>query len=510
MIKLTLKRKLGANQIPAHLTTLSVSWLNNQFKALAVHRGTIIGTWERPGDTDGAGNFEGFIREAIQHTGYHGQTVTLLLAHPRLVQQLVDVPPVKGAALHKVIQRQAQQQKVFAGEAAWASQVSPPGKGLQRVVLHLFPRLLLNQLIQGCKRNGLHLTAVIPPSAVLHHQLSQLPLDQEEVAFLAAETAGSTSLVVGRSDGQIMLARTLQGTWNEEPERLALDLNRTILFANQQYPGSFTKGLWLFGAGAEDQGEPLQRNLQLPIHISPVFFESFYWATEALKLRPDLAPNLISPELQKAPQRKVFAKVVAACTGLVVIGALAASGYFIFQAQQEEQNIKALKAQMTKWENKREDLKALDKELTNKKTVVRVVLGERPPPIPAYMLAYLPEAVPSDLVVTNFQIQRQGEDGLYRMHLAGTLQQGEKRPNPPSPTDSITSLKGRLEGPPFHIKLIERDARPEKPGAQPAKAAGTNSSWFDRFDSLNSMAPSTPAVRNPVPVDHFEIDGVMR
>ena len=79
--------------------------------------------------------------------------------------------PVKGAALQKVIQRQAQQQKVFAGEAAWASQTSPPGKGLQRVVLHLFPRLLLNQLIQGCKQNGLHLTAVIPPSAVLTNAL---------------------------------------------------------------------------------------------------------------------------------------------------------------------------------------------------------------------------------------------------------------------------------------------------------------------------------------------------
>jgi len=276
MIKLLLKRKLGANQIPGHLTTLSVSWLNNQFKAVAVHRGSVTGTWERPGDTDGAGNFDGFIREAVQQTGYHGQTVTLLLAHPRLVQQLVDVPPVKGAALQKVIQRQAQQQKVFAGEAACASQISPPGKGLQRVVLHLFPRLLLNQLIQGCKRNGLHLTAVIPPSAILHHQLGQLPLEPDEVAFLAAETVGSTSLVVGRSDGQILLARTLQGTWNEEPERLALDLNRTILFANQQYPGSFTKGLWLFGTGAEDQGEALQRNLQLPIHISPVFFESFY------------------------------------------------------------------------------------------------------------------------------------------------------------------------------------------------------------------------------------------
>src|ERR1051326_3019233 len=509
MIRFGLKRKLGGNQIPGHLTTLSLSWLNNQFKAVAVHRGTVVGTWERPGDTDGAGNFDGFVREAVQQTGYHGQTVSLLLAHPRLVQQLVDVPPVKGAALHKVIQRQAQQQKVFAGEAAWASQTSPPGKGLQRVVLHMFPRLLLNQLIQGCKRHGLHLTAVIPPSAVLHHQIGQLPLEPDEVAFLAAETAGSTALVVGRSDGHILLARTLQGTWNEEPERLAVDLNRTILFANQQYPGSFTKGLWLFGAGADEQGEAVQRHLQLPIHISPVFFESFYWATEALKLRSEFAPNLISPELQKAPQRKVFAKVVAACTGLVVVGSLTASGYFLYQAHQEQANLKALTLQTTKLQQKQVQLQALDAELTRKKQIVKLVLGDRPPPVPAWFLGYLAEAVPSDLVVTNLQIKRQ--EDFYRLHLAGTLQQGEKRPNPLPLTDSIALLKSRLAAAPFHVKMLDDGKIEHAPIAEPPpKAAGTNDAVPAWLNKVSKLVASRLSGEKPVIADHFEIDGVMR
>src|SRR5437868_4163721 len=99
MLSLVKKRKLGASTIPAHLTTLSISWLNNQFKAVAIHRGTVVGTWERPGETDGPDRFDAFIREAGQHTGYKGQNVSLILAHPRLVQQLIDVPPVKGAAL---------------------------------------------------------------------------------------------------------------------------------------------------------------------------------------------------------------------------------------------------------------------------------------------------------------------------------------------------------------------------------------------------------------------------
>src|ERR1051326_8699571 len=204
MIRFGLKRKLGGNQIPGHLTTLSLSWLNNQFKAVAVHRGTVVGTWERPGDTDGAGNFDGFVREAVQQTGYHGQTVSLLLAHPRLVQQLVDVPPVKESSVLKVIQRQAQQQRIFPGEAAWTSQMCRSGKGAQQAIMHLFPKVLLDQFAYACHRNGLHLQLVAPVSAILPRQLTLLPLEKGELALLAAETGDSTTVVIGRSDGQVL------------------------------------------------------------------------------------------------------------------------------------------------------------------------------------------------------------------------------------------------------------------------------------------------------------------
>src|SRR5258708_36925913 len=120
MLNLTRSRKISTGAIPAHLTTLSVSWLNGQFKAVAIHRGAPEGTWENPAQAEAGAVFEVLLRQAVEKTGFRGQTVSLLLAHPRLVQQDVDVPPVKGAALNKILQRQAQQQKKFPGEPAWA------------------------------------------------------------------------------------------------------------------------------------------------------------------------------------------------------------------------------------------------------------------------------------------------------------------------------------------------------------------------------------------------------
>src|SRR5215831_2665750 len=150
------KRLLGgqsraqAGEIPSHLTTLSIGWLNNRFKAIAVHRGMIEGTWEAPEEVKSPENFGELIKEAAEKTGFRGQTVSLILGHPRLAQQLVDVPPVKRGAMRKILQRQAQQQKIFTGEAAWACQPCLPGKTMQQAVLHLFPKLMLAQLVAGC------------------------------------------------------------------------------------------------------------------------------------------------------------------------------------------------------------------------------------------------------------------------------------------------------------------------------------------------------------------------
>ena len=505
MFDFSFKRSIASDAIPRKTTTLSVSWLNNQFKAVAVHRGRVEGAWERPGLSDGPGNFELFVREAVARTNYRGHSVSLVLAHPRLVQQLVDAPPVKGAALQKIIQRHAQQQKVFPGEAVWASQTSPYGKGLQQVIVHLFPRQVLTQLTQGCRRCGLDLTSVLPPSAVLHHQMTQLPLDENEVTLLAAETGGSTNLVIGRSDGQILLARSLPGTWNEEPERLALDLNRTILFANQQFGSSVVQGVWLFGPGAEQQCQVVRDHIQFPVTASPVAYDPFYWATEALKLKPEHTPNFISLAQQKAPQRRVFARVVAATTIIAAVAALGTALYFSRQAKLEAASVRKLNDRLIKLQARRAELQALDAEMERKKQVIRLVLGDRPPPTPAWLLGYLSEAVPPELVVTNFFIKR--EEDYYRVTIAGIPQQALRQPAKQSMSASVAELENKLARGPFHLHIREA-VQTNAPAPGPVvEIANGSPRWLSHIASSVTLKQEKP---KPTVADHFVIEGVIR
>jgi hypothetical protein len=502
MLKQILPRTSGSTAIPGHVTTLSVSWLNSQFKALAVHRGVVEGTWEHTGPVAGVEQFEALIRDAVQQTGYHGQTVSLLVAHPRLAQQLVDAPPAKAPALNKIFQRQAQQQKLFAGEAAWACQPALSGKNEQRVVMHLFPLALLNQFMQGCQRNNLYLTSVVPASAVLHYQLRQLPLDPGDVAVLAAETGSSTTVVIGRSDGQILLARTLSGSWDEEPERLALDLNRTILYVNQQYGVLINSGVWLFGPGAEEHCPVLQRQVQLPVQTSRVEYSPVYWATEVLKLPRAFSPNFISPTRQKAPQRHALARLMVAVTVFVVLASLSLTVFAYYHARQERANINVLTGQIHRLETRHSALEQRNFRLAREDQFASLIIDERPSPVPVWFLGYLSEVVPSELVITNFHIKR--EEGLWKVQMAGTLQGATLRPAPGTLSNALTLLKTRLSKGPFHVKILS--------GSDGEKADGTGSKPPGAGDRISEWVSGVAAgILVPEPAGtQFAIEGVMR
>jgi hypothetical protein len=512
MLRLSKPRARGANAIPRRLTTLSVSWLNKQLKAVAVHRGKVAGTWERPDtEADAPGDFEPFIREAVQQTGYHGQTVSLVLAHPRLVQHMLDVPPVKWAALDKVIQRQAAQQKFFTGEAAYASQMLASAKNSPRVLLHLLPRLILSQFMLACRRNNLHLVSVLPASVALQQQLPALSLQKTDVVMLAAETAGSTTLVICDGDGRLLLARTLQGTWNEDPAKLALDLNRTILFVNQQLGVNVNRGLCLFGTGAAEQAPVIQRHIQLPVRVSPVPYEPFYWATESLKIRPESAPNFQSPQLQKAPQRRVFARVVATAATLLLAACIALTAYSIVQSRREQATLVSFQRQMTRLEDRQREFDQLDAELKRKQQAIQIVLDDRPPPQPAWLLAYLGQVVPADLVVTNFSVKR--EEDYYRVKLVGTYQPVSVTPNALPVATSIENLKAALAGSPFHMRILETDAAGKIVGQdqEPPKPAGLHAPFGEWLkDAKDAMSAKVEPKKRVEAIDHFVIEGVMR
>jgi len=366
-------------------------------------------------------------------------------------------------------------------------------------VLHLFPKLMLDQLVAGCHRNGLRLVLVTPASSVLHQQLARLPLEKGEVGLLAARTGTTTTVVIGRNDGQILLARTIAATWNDGPERLAVDLNRTILFVSQQY-GFPVKGLWLFGDDAGEQCGHIQRLFQLPVQLSPVESGPLYWETQALRLRPAQSPNFISVEMRIEPQKRAVARVVGAATALFVAASAGLSIYCHRQGEQETRNIAILQRQATQYLDRLQKLTSRNAELDRREKIVGLMTGPRPSRVVAWVLGYLSEACPTDTVITNLHIKQ--EQDSWRLQLAGTVQGSEDGSATRSFSNSVAVLATRLSTGPLHMAVD---------GARDEAIAGRNKviapidSWPARSGRTN-----TPAGVKILAEDRFLIEGVVR
>lgn len=301
---------------------------------------------------------------------------------------------------------------------------------------------------QSCSRAGLHLTGIIPATAVLHAQLQQLPVGQEEFALLTAETGGLTTVVLGRRDGELVLGRTLLVSWTKDAKSFIVDINRTVLFANEQLRTP-PKGVWLFGPGARDHLESIQSGFRVPVALSPEEPSAAYWAERALRLPAEHGPNLISPEQREAPQRRRRVTLVSALTLLLLIGSIATSLHFQWMIREEKHAIAAQQRRLNELQSRQKELNQRLAELNERRAVNQLVIQQRVPAIPLWFLGYLGEAVPRDLLLTNLDVQLQG--GVWQVRIGGTLQPTAGPPPPQTLTDNVASLKQRLEAGPFHL-----------------------------------------------------------
>ncbi len=500
---LTLRQRSHAARqgIALHHHTLSIAWLRKHFRAVAVQRGKVTGAWESPEPVEGTDHFAELLEKAIAATGFNGSTISLVLAHQHLVHLLIETPPVKRSMLEKVVNRQAQQQRLFPGQAVWSIEPAESAKkGPPQFLLNLFPKLLLDELLSGATRVGCYLTAVTPVPAILREQLFDLPIPDTQVAMILALTGENTVVLVGRSDGRVLLARVLSGNWLDSFPRLLVDLKRTLLFVNQHH-GVNVESLWLFGPGAEEQAPRLQEQAGLTAQPSPTPWSEDYWSLAALRVDPAHAQNLVSPEQRQAPQRSIFAKVVGSITAVVVLLSAFLSWKLHAMYREERKNNQQLELEVARLQSRHQELQRRQAEAERLRGLVDLVAANRPDPVPLWFLGYLGEAVPPDLVVTNLDVRRQGT--LWHVQLSG-------RPQPrQSPRDVVALasaerlLSNRLAEGPFHVQFTLPPTN--APGSGPAHAVASPSSdsnapassalgWLSRLKAEAAAANTNPPV----------------
>ena len=162
--------------------------------------------------------------------------------------------------------------------------------------------------------------------------------------------------------------------------------------------------------------------MQLPVSVSPVEYQPGYWATDALKLRPGRTPNFLSPQLQKAPQRRAYARVVVAGAALLLLVAMVASVFSLWQARQETAASSGCARAPRTCETRRQELQQRTPNSPASSNWSISCSSAGPAPVPVWFLGYLSEVVPPELAVTNLHLKR--EEDSWKLQMA-TAWQGQ-------------------------------------------------------------------------------------
>lgn len=500
MLKLDTPTRGGqAGRLPL-TTTLGISWLNGAFSALPLHRGALGTGWTSPTPVNTAQELVAALREAVTRTGFEGTHVSVLIGHARLAYHWVEVPAGRHTQLQKYLHRQAQQHKPFEGAAVWAWQPTFATKTSGGALLHLLPRSVHDDLVRACEETGLHLAALIPVGEAVRQRLAQLPLRNDEIALLAADTGASTVVSVSQADGTPLLARTINESWGGDLNRVAVDLNRTLLFAQQQF-GKAISGVWLLGPDAERVATVMQGFFEAPVKAAPRAEAAHVWAEEALRLSADPAINLVTREQKSAPTRRVLLRISAFAAVTMLAVSIGLALYVHRQYQSEIKAIAKLRVIEADLQRRHKEMQGIHEAIARQERFVTEAGEHRADPVPAWFLGYLTEAVPDDLLVTNVVVRT--ATNHWRVSLSGTVQPAAAG----TPRGDLLRLSRQLTNSlvqgPFALTCLADLPHEEKSG--PIKVTGFTTAytvWAQKMKDMTAVS-STENLR-------FQVEGVMR
>ena len=483
-------------------TILVLSCLNGRVAAVAFHKGVEAGSWECPDPVEDYAKFGDVLKMAVEMTHFRGDNVMVVLGHSTLTVQLEEVPSTRGRALEAYLERRVGRAKTEGEKVVWSHQPAIQTKNANAVIVHVCPQELVTRIVSGCEEQKLGLTRILPLTSVLGRLLGSLELPKDEVGLLAAQIAGTSTVVVGAAAGGLHLARTMPQTWETGAERLVMDINRTALFAKQQC-GAAVGSIWLYGAGGEEELSAMQGRFTLPVKTCPVAYNPCGVARVAAEMPPRHDGNLVRPEQRQAPARRRRRTVVVTALALFALMAIGVAAYtrFVFlkratPVRDLQTKSDALQAQVDEWRRR-------NAQYAQQAGVIKALDGASLAPVPSWLLSYAAEVVPPDLFLADLRMK--WEDQAWVLRLGGHPCASTNQTASETLSKQVSALSNQLAGAPFFVRFSScRFGTTNAPLLD--IPATPNTVWRGVRESVGKVLQAAPTRS----VHYFDLEGATR
>ena len=431
-------------------TILTINLIDGQFRALAVTRDNIQKTWNCSFLVNSIDEFAQALKEAIQACRYRGRQVSVFVEDIHFLHQYLQIPPMKPADLRLHLAGKANQIKTWEGPALWRFRRGWETKGKVGILLDVWPKTFVDELIKTCQDLHLHLVQLAPLSAIFFEQIRSLPIEPEEVVLLVTIMGNKTILVLARGDGAPLFDRYLCPAHAEvnQTERLGREIKRSILFTEQQFKTKVGQ-VWLMGQPDGLTTDDIQPYIDIPIMPSPIAADASYWLWVGTTLPNRHQENFVPFQAQIAPVQKRLSQMAACVVAGLLFAGVGATSFMEGKLIREQRLVDAITSQKTALAREKQLWHSQLATHGAQQTRAELLTQDRNSSLAGFFLGYLGNITPREMVLEQVTIARR-ETG-WHVEMKGTV------PHNLSKTPQLLKKLERhlIEGP-YHLSL-EKD-----------------------------------------------------
>ncbi len=449
---------------------LGIVWLRGSLHIGVRRQKKSLGLWSSPTPVVTAEEFAVALDQALASLKFEGTDTYLVYEGEHFTHQPEVAPGFSASATRGYLNGRVERYTRDKGPMLWVAQPALSPKPQERsFVLHLMPQAFYTVLRRLCLARRLDLTRILPMVVPVLREMNGFPIPRGAPALVAAELAEATIIVVAQSHGPLLFSRIIHTSLEQAPDRAALEINRSALYAKQQFGVSVDR-IWLVTrtgrAKAEVEAKCGGGKVVMVLPTQPD-----EWVASAARVVRTQPVNLVADHLRKKRRSHFFR------AGLVALGWLSvlASGQHLWREQQawraERARLLAIEASRPELESRRELLVSRNDRFARDLRLRDELAAADLPPVAPRLLAHLAAALPVDARLDEFAVKRDEESGRWSFHCEGSIAGDEE-----SVREALAALQQALRRGPLRIRLVDSQG-----GAARMSAGGQPTTERQRF-----------------------------
>ena len=392
---------------------LAVAWIGTHFEAAATRKGKVVSEAIAHPDCNTCDAFERYLEKTIATLGFQGSKAELVIDGGLLESTHLTVPPASNRLQKQFIRERAKRLQSKGHPLIWESHRLAPAKSGQRALLHSITREAFNDLESRFEKNGLTLKKVLPFLGAAPRPFKDLKTPVDSASIVLAPIGPQYKILALDHNGDLQFARDLNDENGTDPHRVALEINRCILFARQQF-GKPVSQIVTVGLQAARFRTVIKTKLNGEIPVKHHRDSKNLWLSQ---LHPCNALNLAKESVAQDRSLRIR-KTLTAGACLLVGAALLAYAFHAATASQEaadriarlEANERNLRERLNEAAAKQEAAQNLSRFLAEAQATER-------PPIESALVNFLAEHSPADTWTTELETKWIPEEAAWSLRL---------------------------------------------------------------------------------------------